>query len=60
MTGDSAKEFITMPSGEGSFGLPSPRRRGMRASLAPITSTPQMENAPVAQATTVPPRMAGA
>jgi hypothetical protein len=49
-----------MPSGEGSFGLPSPRRRGMRASLAPITSTPQMENAPVAQATTVPPRMAGA
>jgi hypothetical protein len=26
MIGDSAKEFLTVPSREGSFGLPTPRR----------------------------------
>jgi hypothetical protein len=35
---------------EGSFDLPSPKRCGMGASLAPVTTTPQMENALVAQA----------
>jgi hypothetical protein len=47
-----------VPSGVGSFGVPSPRRHGMGASLTPIKTTPQMENAPTAHATmTVPPRM---
>jgi hypothetical protein len=56
MIEDSAEEFLTTSSREGSFGLPSPRRRGMGASLAPITTTPWMENALTAQATiTVPP-----
>jgi hypothetical protein len=56
MTGDSAKEFLMAPSREGSFNLPSPRRRDMGASLAPVTTISQMENAPAAQATmTVPP-----
>jgi hypothetical protein len=56
MTGDSAKEFLMAPSREGSFSLPSPRRRDMGASLAPVTTISQIENAPAAQATmTVPP-----
>jgi hypothetical protein len=56
---DSAEEFLTVSSGEGSFRLPYPRRRGTGASPAPITATPKMENTPAAQATmTVPPRMA--
>jgi hypothetical protein len=59
MIGDSTDEFLMVPSGEGCFGLLSPRRRGTGALLAPITTTPQMENALVAQATTtVPPWMA--
>jgi hypothetical protein len=59
MIGDSAEEFLTAPSGEGSFGLPSPRMCGTGALLAPITITPQMENAAATQATMmVPPRMA--
>jgi hypothetical protein len=50
------EEFLTASSGEGSFFLPSPRWRGMRASLAPITTTPRTENAPAALAMmTVPP-----
>jgi hypothetical protein len=48
MTGYSAEEFLMMPSREGSFGHPSPRRHGTGASPAPITTTPQMENAPAA------------
>jgi hypothetical protein len=58
---DSAEEFLTVSSGEGSFRLPSRRRRGTGASPTPITATPKMENTPAAQATmTVPPRMARA
>jgi hypothetical protein len=58
MIEDSAIEFLTTSSEHGGFGLPSPRRRGTRASLAPITATPWLENAPATQATmTVPPRM---
>jgi hypothetical protein len=40
MIGDSTRELLMKPSREGSFSLPSPRRRGMGASLAPITTTP--------------------
>jgi hypothetical protein len=47
--GDSTKEFLLAPSREGSFGLPSPKSRGMGASLTPITTIPLMENAPTAQ-----------
>jgi hypothetical protein len=46
----SAEELLTVSSREGRFGLPSPRRRGTGASLAPVTTTPRMENAPAAQA----------
>jgi hypothetical protein len=56
---DSIEEFLTTSSGEGGFNLPSPRRHGMGAPLAPITTTPWMENAPITQAmTTVPPWIA--
>jgi hypothetical protein len=48
--GDSAEEFLTPPSREGSFGLPSPRRHDTEASHAPITTTLWMENAPITQA----------
>jgi hypothetical protein len=58
MIGDATEEFHTAPSGEGNFDLPSPRRRDMGASLAPVTTTLWKENAPAAQATmTVPPQM---
>jgi hypothetical protein len=33
-----------MSSGEGSFGLPSPRRRDTGASFAPVTTTPWLED----------------
>jgi hypothetical protein len=56
---DSVEEFLTTSSGEGGFNLPSPRRHDMGALLAPITTTPWMENAPITQAmTTVPPWIA--
>jgi hypothetical protein len=45
MIEDSAEEFLTASSGEGSFGLPSPRRPDMGALLAPARTTPLMENA---------------
>jgi hypothetical protein len=55
---DSAEEFLMVSSGDRGFGLPSPRRRGMGVSVAPIQTTPWMENAPATQATTmVPPWM---
>jgi hypothetical protein len=58
MTEDFTEEFLTASRGERSFGLPSPRRRGTGASLAPITTMPWMEKAPATQATmTVSPRM---
>jgi hypothetical protein len=41
---------ITTPSGEGSFGLPSRRRRGTGALHAPVTTTLWMENTLAAQA----------
>jgi hypothetical protein len=56
MIGDSVEEFLTTPSGDGSFSLPSPRRRDTGASLTQITTTLWMENAPAAQAMTMTPR----
>jgi hypothetical protein len=50
MIEDFTEEFLMTLSGEGSFGLPSPRRRGMGASLTPIKTTQRMENALAAQA----------
>jgi hypothetical protein len=47
---NSTKEFLMMPSGEGSFSHPSPRRHGTGVSLAPVTTTTRMENAPAARA----------
>jgi hypothetical protein len=59
MIEDSADEFFMTLSGEGSFSLPSPRRHDMGASLAPITTTPCMKDAPTTQTTMmVPPQMA--
>jgi hypothetical protein len=55
MIGDSTEEFLMALSGEGSFGLPSPRRHGTGASLAPVTTTPWKENALAAQATMMVP-----
>jgi hypothetical protein len=53
---DSAEGFLMTSSGEGGFGLPSPKRRGTGAPPAPVTTTPWMENAPVTQAAmTIPP-----
>jgi hypothetical protein len=51
MIEDSTEEFLTAPSMEGSFGLPSPRRRGMGPSPTSVTTTPWKENALAAQAT---------
>jgi hypothetical protein len=59
MIEDSTEEVLIVSSGDGGFDLPSPRRHSMGASLTPITTIPQMENAPAAQGTmTVPPWMA--
>jgi hypothetical protein len=59
MKEESIEEFLTASSGEGSFGLPSPRRRGTGAPPTPITTTSWMENAPATQAmTTILPWMA--
>jgi hypothetical protein len=48
---DSAEEFLMALSGEGGSNLPSPRRRGTGAPFAPVTTTPQMENARATQDT---------
>jgi hypothetical protein len=59
MIEDSVEEFLMVSSGEGSFYLPSRRRRGTGASLARVTTTPRMENSPFAQVMMmVPPRTA--
>jgi hypothetical protein len=59
MIEDSVEEFLTALSSAGSFNLHSSRRRGTGASLALITTTPRMENAPATQAMMiVPPRTA--
>jgi hypothetical protein len=50
MIEDSVEDFLTASSMEGSFGLPSPRRRDMRTSLSPATTTPWLENALATQA----------
>jgi hypothetical protein len=55
MIEDFAEEFLTALSGDRGFGLPSPRRRGTGALLAPITTTPWMENSPATQATMMVP-----
>jgi hypothetical protein len=48
-----------MSSEVGGFGLPSLKRHGTGAPLAPVTTTPWMENAPATQAMMmVPPQMA--
>jgi hypothetical protein len=48
-----------LPHGrEGSFALPSPRRRDTGALLAPTTATPLIEIAPATQAMMVPMCMA--
>jgi hypothetical protein len=57
MIEDSAEEFLMALSGEGGFGLPSPRRHNVGAPPAPVTTTPWTENAPTTQAMmTVPPQ----
>jgi hypothetical protein len=59
MIENSTEEFLTASSGEGGFALSSPKCHGIGALLAPITTTPWMENAPSTQATmTLPPQMA--
>jgi hypothetical protein len=59
MIEDFTEEFLTALSGEGGFGLPSPRRCGTRALPTPVTTTPWTENAPPTQAMmNVPPWMA--
>jgi hypothetical protein len=53
MMEDVAEGFLTASSEEGSFGLPSSRRCDTGASLTPVTTTPRLENASAAQATTM-------
>jgi hypothetical protein len=61
MIEDSSEKFLMASSREGGFVLPSPRRHGIGAPPAPITTTPWMENAPATLATTtVPPWTAAA
>jgi hypothetical protein len=55
MIEDSAEDFLTASSGDGSFSLSSPRRHDTEASLTPATTTSWMENAPATQATTMAP-----
>jgi hypothetical protein len=56
MIEDFIEKFLTASSREGGFSLPSPRRCGMVAPPAPITTTPWTENTPATQAmTTVSP-----
>jgi hypothetical protein len=50
MIEDSYMELHTSSSGDEGFRLPSPMTHGTGAPLAPITTTPSMENAPAAQA----------
>jgi hypothetical protein len=58
MTKESIEEFLTVSGREGSFDLPSTRRRSAGAPLALAVTTPWMENAPTTQAATmVPSRM---
>jgi hypothetical protein len=45
MIEDSTEEILTVSSGEGGSDLPSPRRHGMGAPFAPVTTTPWIENA---------------
>jgi hypothetical protein len=42
----STEESLRVLSGEGSFSLPSPRRRSTGGMLAPGTTTPWMQNTP--------------
>jgi hypothetical protein len=55
MIEDSTEEFLMALSGEGSFGLPSPRGHITVASLAPVATTPWIENALAMQATVIVP-----
>jgi hypothetical protein len=38
----SIEELLMVSSRDGGFGLPSPKRRDMGASLPPVTTTPWM------------------
>jgi hypothetical protein len=44
MIEDSTEEFLTASSGEGSFNLPSPRRRNTIALPAPAATTPRLNH----------------
>jgi hypothetical protein len=55
MIEDPAEEFFTASSGEGCFGLPSPRRRDTGTLPPPIATTPWMENTLATQATMMVP-----
>jgi hypothetical protein len=58
MTGDSTKEFHMTLDGEGALSLPSPRRHGTGAPLAPTTTMSWPENTPTTQAMTmIPPQL---
>jgi hypothetical protein len=46
---DSTEEFLMASSWEGSFNLPSPRRHNTGASLAPLRTTPWMQDPPSTQ-----------
>jgi hypothetical protein len=46
MIEDSTEEFLMASSGEGCFSLPSPGRRGVGASLTPITTDTMAEGHP--------------
>jgi mono/diheme cytochrome c family protein len=46
MIEDYVEEFLTASSGDRGFVLPSPRRHGMGALPAPVTTTPWMKNTP--------------
>jgi hypothetical protein len=43
---DSTEEWLTASSGEGSFGLPSPKRHSTGGPFAPIATTTRKKNSP--------------
>jgi hypothetical protein len=44
MIEDSTEEFLTVSSGEGGFGLPSPRRHDTGAPSAPVATAPWLKD----------------
>jgi hypothetical protein len=49
MIEDSTEEFHTASSGEGGSAHSSPRRHDMGALLAPVTTTPWLEDTPTTE-----------